>query len=197
MGEKLLDWLQKIVTGPRSRLFWAFVIIALIIAVIVFPYIDANYLYYNRIEKRISNLQALVEISGSTIEESEALNAEYQSILQEMESAREKALSNATNAEDSIHNRRVKFFAAAGLWYFVAVLVLFAKKKGEKLSFRKLFNNFCSMVLCFIIGSVLGWVFTMIPTLGYVEVNAVFSIIVELVVVWLLIVQPKKNPATP
>ena len=92
MGEKVLDWLGKIITGPKSRFFWAFIIVALVIGIIVFPYIDANFLYYDRIEKRINNLQALVELAGTPLQENEALNAEYESILEEMETAREKAL---------------------------------------------------------------------------------------------------------
>lgn len=193
MGEKILDWLGKIVTGPKSRFFWVFVIIALIIGIIVIPYIDANFLYYDRIEKRINNLQALVELTGTPLQENDALNAEYESILKEMETAREKALSNATHSKDTLHNRRVKFFAGSGLWYIVAVMVLFTKKKTEKWSFRKIFNNFCSAALCLGIGSGIGWIFTMIPTLGVVEVNAVLTIILEIVVLWLLIEQPKRK----
>ena len=71
------------------------------------------------------------------------------------------------------------------------------KKKTEKWSFKKAFNNFCSTVLCFGIGTGIGWIFTMIPTLGFVEVNAVLTLILEVVVLWLLIEQPKKKaPAT-
>ena len=193
MGEKILGWLGEIISGPKRRIFWAFVIVALVIGVIVFPYIDANFLYYDRIEKRISNLQNMVALSGMPLAENEALNAEYQSILAEMETAREKALSNATNSEDTLHDRRVKFFAGAGLWYIVAVGVLFTKKKTEKWSFKKAFNNFCSSTLCLGIGSGIGWVFTKIPTLGNVEFNAVLTLILEVVVLWLLIEQPKKK----
>mgnify|MGYP003295608995 CR=1 FL=1 len=196
MGERILDWIGEIISGPKRRFFWAFVIVALVIGVIVFPYIDANFLYYDRIEKRIGNLQDMVALSGMPLEENEALKVEYQSILAEMETAREKALSNATNSEDTLHDRRAKFFAGAGLWYIVAVAVLFIKKKTEKWSFKKVFNNFCSATLCLGIGSGIGWIFTLIPTLGIVEVNAVLTLILEVVVLWLLIEQPKKKAST-
>lgn len=94
MGEKLIDLLGKIVTGPKSRIFWAFVIVALVIGIIIFPYIDANYLYYDRIERRINNLQTLVDLTGIPLQENKDLFAEYESIIEEMGSAREKALSN-------------------------------------------------------------------------------------------------------
>ena len=191
--DKLLELLVGVVTGKKSGIFWSVLIILLIAVVIIYPYIDANFLYYDRIDKRIDNLQKLVELTGEPLYENEDLNKEYSSILKEMEVAREKALSNATNSEDSLHNRRVKFFAGAGLWYVVAIAVLFTKKKTEKWSFKKVFNNFCSAILCLGIGSGLGWVFTLIPTLGIVEVNAVFTLILEVVVLWLLIEQPKNR----
>lgn len=192
MGEKLIDLLGKIVTGPKSRIFWAFVIVALVIGIIIFPYIDANYLYYDRIERRINNLQTLVDLTGIPLQENEDLYAEYESIIEEMGSAREKALSNTTNNIDTIQDRRVKFLSGAGLWYIVALMVLITKKKTEKWSFKKIFNNFCSTVLCLGIGSGIGWVFTLIPTLGLVGVNVGLTIILEVIVLWLLIEKPKK-----
>lgn len=192
MGEKLIDLLGKIVTGPKSRIFWAFVIVALVVGIIIFPYIDANYLYYDRIERRINNLQALVDLTEIPLQENEDLYAEYESIIEEMESAREKALSNTANNKDTIQDRRVKFLSGAGLWYIVALMVLITKKKTEKWSFKRIFNNFCSTVLCVGIGSGIGWVFTLIPTLGLVGVNVGLTIILEVIVLWLLIEKPKK-----
>lgn len=138
---------------------------------IVYPYIDASFLYYDRIEKHIDNLQKLVDLTGEPLSENEYLNKEYLSILDEMETAREKALSNATNRTDTLHERRVKFFAGAGLWYIVALAVQFTKKKIEKWSLKKVFNSICAATLCFGLGSGIGWIFTMIPTLGFVEVK--------------------------
>lgn len=191
--DKLMELLVNIVTGKKSRLFWAVIIVLAIVIVIIYPYIDANILYYDRIEKRIDNLQKLVDLTGKPLEENEALNNEYLSILEEMENAREKALSNATSIEDSMHDRRVKFLAGASLWYLAAVMVLFTKKKTEKWSLKKVINNFCAAALCFGIGTGIGWIFTKIPTIGGVEVNAGFTLILEVAVLWLLIEQPKKK----
>ena len=193
MGERILEWLHKIVTGPKSRVFWAIVILAVIIIVIIFPYVDANYLYYSRIEKRIDNLQDLVELSGSSIEDDEALNAEYQSILKELETAREKALTSAITKEDTVDERRVKFFTGAALLYLVALLVLFSKKKTEKWSFKRVANNVGSMVICFVLGTLIGWVFTLIPTLGSIEIHCVLTLILEVTVICLLFAKPSKD----
>ena len=93
---------------------------------------------------------------------------------------------------NAIQDRRVKFLSGAGLWYIVALMVLITKKKTEKWSFKRIFNNFCSTVLCVGIGSGIGWVFTLIPTLGLVGVNVGLTIILEVIVLWLLIEKPKK-----
>lgn len=194
MGETIFKWLEKVITGPKSRYFWAFAIIALVAGVIVFPYIDANFLYYDRIEKRINNLQDMIDLAGGSLEDNESLKAEYNSILEELETAREKALSNATNKVDTLRDRRIKFLAGAALWYVVAAIVLFSKEKNEKLSLKKVFNHLLAALLCVVIGSAIGWVYTQIPTFVTSELTAILGFVVEIVVLWLVIDQPKKKP---
>ena len=193
--DKLLEVLVGVATGKGSRMFWAILIVLVIIVVIIYPYIDANILYYGRIEKRIDNLQKLVELTEKPLEENEELTEEYVSILDEMETARKKALSNTTSNKDSIHDRRVKFLAGASFWYIAALCVLFSKKKTEKWSFRKVFSNFGVAVLCFGIGSGVGWMFTLLPTFGTIGVNVVLTLIAEFVFLWLIIKQPEKKPS--
>jgi len=127
------------------------------------------------------------------LEENAALHEEYVSILMEMETARKKAISNATSEEDSDRERLVKFIAGAGLCYLVAVVVLFSKNKAERWSLRAAINNFSAAVLCVGLGSVAGWIFALAPTLGTVEVNAILAPIVEIAILWLIIEQPKKK----
>ena len=192
MGE-LIELLTKIVTGEKSRLFWAILIIVAILAVIVFPYIDANFLYYDRIEKRIDNLKNLVELTGKSLEENEALSKEYEGILEEIEIAREKALSNATKKEDSRHDRLVKFCSGAILWILLAMVMPFAKKKGEKRTVKQFLNNILAATFCLAIGTFAGYIFIFVPTLGSVEVNAILAPILQLIVLWLIIETPKRE----
>lgn len=189
MGDKILVLLEKVITGPKSRFFWALIVVTIIIGIIVFPYIDANFLYYDRIEKRINNLYTLVQLTETSLQENEALNAEYQSILDEMEAAREKALFNATNSKDTEYDYKVKFFAGAGLWYIVGFILLF-NKKNEKISFRKIITNIFSTVICLTIGSAIGWLFALVPTLGATWINAILTIVLQVFVLWLLIGKP-------
>ena len=190
------EWIElftKIITGEKSRYFWVGLIVVAIMAIIIFPYVDANILYYDRIEKRIDNLSKLVELTGIPLEENTELNAEYESILSEMENAREKALSNTGKQEDSRHDRLIKFLSGGALWFLIAVIMPFNKKKGQKYSFKLFFNNLLAAFFCFAIGSVIGCVFVYVPTLGVVELNAVLAPVAQLVILLLVTQKPKKK----
>ena len=64
MTDKIAEWIEKLATGKKARIFWAIVIALIVALFILFPFIDANLLFYNRIETRINNLEKLVSISG-------------------------------------------------------------------------------------------------------------------------------------
>ena len=196
MGEKILGWFEKIATGEKRRWFFASLIILLILGIIVFPYIDANFLYYNRIEKRIDNLTSLVSLTNTPLEKNEILYNEYLSILEEMKTARENSLFNAEKTEDSTNDRLLKFLGGSVLWLIVAVALLFHKKKGERLTIKHWMNNFVSALFCLIVGGILGCVFTYIPTIGSVKFNFVLSPVVQIIVLWLIMESPKSK-ATP
>lgn len=139
MGEKVQEWLLGVITGDKSRIIWAIVIVLFFLAVIVYPYIDANFLYYDRIEKRIDNLQRLIALSGETLEDNDDLRAEYCSILGEIEEARAKTLSSATAAKDSTEEKQLKFIGGALLFAIVGVYMIFQHKKGEKFTIKKVY----------------------------------------------------------
>lgn len=57
--ELIVSWIQKNLKNPK---LYAVLAVLIIVIAIVFPYIDANFFFYNRIEKRVSILQSLSEI---------------------------------------------------------------------------------------------------------------------------------------
>ena len=57
--ELIVSWIQRNLKNPK---LYAVLAVLLIIVAIAFPYIDANFLSYNRIEKRVSILQSLSAI---------------------------------------------------------------------------------------------------------------------------------------
>ena len=93
MGEKIFDLLKSLATGNKSKKFWGALIVIFIIVLIVFPYLDANFFYYNRIEKRIDNLTSIVELNDDKIHKNQGLLLEYESIIREINDANQKSLN--------------------------------------------------------------------------------------------------------
>ena len=54
-------------------------------------------------------------------------------------------------------------------------------------------NNLMICIVCLIMGAVFGWLFTLIPTLGSVWINAIAAPIVQFVFLDLLISTPQKK----
>ena len=57
--ELIVSWIQRNLKNPK---LYAVLAVLLIIVAIAIPYIGANFLSYNRIEKRVSILQSLSAI---------------------------------------------------------------------------------------------------------------------------------------
>ncbi len=192
MGEKIAEWIEKIATGKKARVFWALVIILVILAVIAYPYLDANILFYNRIEKRVDNLQKLVSIIGVSIDDNQSLQAEYQDILHEMEEARTQSEVDVTNRGDSKFVSRVKFLSGAFFGVLVAIAGLLSKNPNGRVTlgfFLK--NNVLICILGLIIGALFGYVFKLVPTIGSVWVNVILSVIAQYWILDLLLSKPK------
>ena len=193
MGVKILDWVEKIATGEKRRWFFAALIIIMVIGIIVFPYIDANFLYYNRIEKRIDILSNLVSLTDTPLVENEILYKEYLGILEEVETARENALFGSLRAEDTRSERIWKFAGGSLIWVFIAVVFFIFKKKGERRTFKQFINNLASVIGCFIVGLFFGLLAMCIPTIGTAEFNFVLAPIAEMVFLWLIIESTKSK----
>lgn len=193
MGEKLLGWFEKIATGEKRRWFFAFLIIFVILGIIIFPYIDANFLYYDRIGKRIDILSSMARLVDTPLEENEVLYEEYLSILEEMKAAREKSLFSSEKIEDSKHDRIWKFGGGAVLWVIIAIILVFSKENDERRKLKRWANKFLSVIFCLLIGGILGCVFMYIPTIGSAELNFVLAPVAQIIVMWLIIESPKSK----
>ena len=47
MTDKIAEWIEKLATGKKARIFWAIVIALIVALFILFPFIDANLLFAN------------------------------------------------------------------------------------------------------------------------------------------------------
>ena len=188
MGEKIFDLVKNLATGKHSKIFWVILIIIVVLAIIVFPYIDANFLYYSRIEKRIDNLNNLVLLSGEELKDSPVLLAEYNNIIEEIKVAQEKNITSFfENKSDSKFDYWAKFLSGAFLCWLFGIIVFFQKDKNSKLTLSYfLKNNFLAFVFCIGLGVVLVFVFSKLPVFGSIWVNIIGVPILQLILLYFL-----------
>lgn len=70
--------------GMNKRKLGIIVIILFVFILILFPFIDTNFFYANRIKNRINILQEITQLDMNKINENEKLLNEYESILNEI-----------------------------------------------------------------------------------------------------------------
>lgn len=185
MGEKIFDLLKSLATGNKSKKFWGALIVIFIIVLIVFPYLDANFFYYNRIEKRIDNLTSIVELNDDKIHKNQGLLLEYESIIREINDANQKSLNTFNNSTDNEFDFWAKAISGGLLFAIVGIIGLF-KKNNTKMTFSVFFkNNFLIFIVCSLFAVILSFIFSKIPTLGNVCVNVIAAPIVELIIIYL------------
>lgn len=80
--EELVELFKRNYRRPR---LWLFIAIVLFITVLIIPYIDSNFFYFSRMEKRINVLEKVMALDEEKINSNQAYIDEYQRILQEME----------------------------------------------------------------------------------------------------------------
>ncbi len=93
--EIIVSWIQKNLKNPK--LYVGLVALVFIVA-LVFPYIDANFFFHNRIERRIDILQSLTQIDLEKISESPVLQEEYNAILSDLKNQSEWVFSGTSGS---------------------------------------------------------------------------------------------------
>lgn len=177
MWDAFFSWIDKVATGKKQKTFWAVAIALLVVVWIAYPQIDANILFYNRIEKRIDNLQKLVAIGGIPIEESPLLLEEYESILDEMKTSRENPQANSSASE---REKQIKFWSGAGLGIVIGLASLFSKSKNGPMTLKLFISqNLLACLAGVLVAFVFGKLFALAPTLGVVWVNCILAPILQ------------------
>ena len=164
--------LEKIINEKKSFKLVAWIFIAaIILAIIFYPIIDANFLFYNRINKRIEIIQKIVNIGENDIKRDPRIEEEYNSILNDMNLQSNNYISNIFQKETSIGKNIAKFISGSWLFITIGIVMPFTldKSKGKRFTF----NNIMSGVLCLIIGAILGFICYKIPNIINFVVNMV------------------------
>lgn len=185
--ELIVCWVEKNLKNPKLYLLIA---VSIIILVLVFPYIDANFFFYNRIEKRIGILQSLSELDMEKISQSYDLQKEYCAILSEVEGQREWSISGASIINRSTVTKTTllfKFLSGSLLAWIIAIIVPFIntfKNKKEKIA---------SFFLCAAIGAILGMIGYIMPIIFNQWVNYIGFPVFQLFFLIALSNKDKKN----
>lgn len=152
-----------------KKIAWVFIIFVLMI-IMLYPIIDANFLYYNRISNRIEILDKITKIDVEKVNNSEKLQQEYDLILNEIESKEDNYLNNIFIKEKTAKNNVIKFISGAWMFIIVGVVLPFTKDKEKK---KRTLNNVIGGIVCIAIGLLLGYGAMKIPTIINIIVNVI------------------------
>ena len=180
----IISWIQKNLKNPK---FYAAIAVLVIIMSLIFPYIDANFFFYNRIEKRIDILQSLSEIDTEQIAKFPALQEEYNAILSEIEGQREWSVSGAISTDQYPDITLFKFLSGGALAWIVALCVPFMNTFKDRKS--KVF----ALLLVALFGGIFGGIGSIIPTIVNPWVNYVGYPVLQLIALIALTIKPKNN----
>lgn len=156
--ELIVIWMQKNFRNPK---LYAVLVVLIIVGAYIFPYIDANFLFYNRIEKRVDILRELSEIDLETISKSPALQEEYNAVLSEIANQRKWSIFGANTSGQDENLRNISFykFVSGGiLMWIITILVPFMD------TFESRGSKVIAFLICTLVGVILGWIGYMIPT---------------------------------
>ena len=183
--ELIVSWIQKNLKNPKLYTVFAAL---LIIVTIVFPYIDANFFFYNRIEKRVSILQSISEIDIEKVSQDPVLQEEYDAIISEIEKQRELSISNVISSKQTTNNvPLLKFLSGGALAWIIALCVPFMNK----------FNDNKTKVLAFLLlilfGGILGGIGYIIPIVFNPWINYIGYPVLQLMALIALAIKPKQG----
>ncbi len=167
MKEIILNILKD--TKNYKKIAWVF-ILAILLLIVLYPIIDANFLYYKRVSNRIEILDKINNIEIEKIEENEKLKQEYDSILNEISEKENNYLNNILIKETSSRNDVIKFISSSWMFIIVGLILPFTKDKSKG---KRTLNNVLGGLLCLGIAWLFGFIGYKIPTIINIVVNII------------------------
>lgn len=193
--EELVELFKRNYRRPR---LWLFIVIVLFITVLIIPYIDSNFFYFSRMEKRINVLEKVMALDEEKINSNQAYIDEYQRILQEMEQQGERSINSLmnkfiiqmnyiTSMGNGEGNRALKFLSGAFWLLLITVCVPFMN------TFKKRSDKLIAFVLLLIMSGIIGWVFSMVPVIISPMVNYIGVPLLQIIAVIIIVVKSSKK----
>lgn len=185
---------NKIINMNKRKL--GVIVIAVFVSILIlFPFIDTNFFYANRIKNRIDILQKITELDMDKISQNQNLMKEYDSIVKEINESDGNYINKVLNNNKNDHAIG-KFISGGLLWWFLGIIVLFFYNKFNKEENKKGRNwgtRIGGFVLCAIIGGLIGLICSIVPTIFNIWVNYIIIPILVLILMILLLYKTTSN----
>lgn len=194
--EELLVFYKNNYNKPK---LWISLGLCVFCLLMLFPYIDSNFFYFSRMEKRINVLERVMELDEAKINSNPAYKKEYESMLQEIEQQRDRTINSVMNKVNRTIKRVISSgreqgtpwikFLTGGFWFILlTVCIPFMN------TFNKRGDKILAFVLMLIISLVVGWFFMSIPIIWKPAVNYVGIPILQMVIfIYIMIKMDKKQ----
>lgn len=183
MANKIFDLIKNNLKNPK---FYAGLFLILVIMLLLFPYIDANYFYYGRVEKRINILEKVIQLNDEKLEENEILKNEYESILNEISKQKNGSIGSIFITENSKEVDRNKFISGGLLLWIFAALCLFLKMD-------KVWYKFFGLICFGAFGAVLGYISMIVPTIISPMCNYIMMPVFQIIIVGFMMTAGKNR----
>lgn len=183
------------ILNMNKRKLGVSVIIAFVSILILFPFIDTNFFYANRIKSRIDILQKITELDMDKINQDKNLTKEYESIVKEINESDSNYINKVLNNNKNDHTIS-KFISGGILWWLLGIIVLFFYNVFNKEDNKKGKNwgtRIAGFILCTIIGGLIGLICSIIPTIFNIWVNYIIIPILVLILMILLLYKTTSN----
>lgn len=190
IGKVLPDIINKIFVAKNyKKLVWIFIGV-LMLVILIYPILDANFLYHTRETQRISLLRNLTSLDQGVIRSDSRLLDEYNAILDDLAMNRSREVSQVINFNDNA-NGWIKFISGAWLFVLVGLVILFGK--NDKTKKHPLLNKFGMFLFCLMSGAILGWVAMIFPTVINILVNVILYQIILFFLAYTITTSTKKK----
>ena len=183
------------ILNMNKRKLGVIVIIVFVSILILFPFIDTNFFYANRIKSRIDILQKITELDMDKINQDKNLTKEYESIVKEINESDSNYINKVLNNNKNDHTIG-KFISGGILWCLLGIIVLFfynAFNKEDNKKGKNWGTRIAGFILCAIIGGLIGLICSIIPTIFNIWINYIIIPILVLVLMILLLYKTSSN----
>lgn len=181
MIEKVFDIIKDNLKNPK---LYIVLLVTIVVILLLFPYIDANFFYYNRVEKRINILKEISSINMKNVEGNSIMKSEYDNILEEISKQKEGSLGSVFITNNTEKVTSYKFVTGAIVSWLLGFVCLFIKME-------KTWQRFVGLLMFLLIGFIMGYIAMMIPTIIEPTCNYILMPILQIVLLGVLVTNSK------